>query len=47
MKKLLTKDNQYHFAISGIKKDNLYLITQIDKNKYMGLTWEFPGSKVE
>ena len=30
-----------------IKKDNLYLITQRDKNKYMGWTWEFPGSKVE
>ena len=30
-----------------IKKDNLYLITQRDKNKYMGLAWEFPVSKVE
>jgi 8-oxo-dGTP diphosphatase len=30
-----------------IKKDNLYLISQRDKNKYMGLTWEFPGGKVE
>ena len=30
-----------------IKKDNLYLIAQRDKNKYMGLTWEFPGGKVE
>ena len=30
-----------------IKKDNLYLIAQRNKNKYMGLTWEFPGGKVE
>ena len=30
-----------------IKKDNLYLIAQRDKNKYMGLKWEFPGGKVE
>ena len=30
-----------------IKKDNLYLIAQRNINKYMGLTWEFPGGKVE
>ena len=30
-----------------IKKANLYLIAQRNKNKYMGLTWEFPGGKVE
>ena len=30
-----------------IKKDNFYLIAQRNKNKYMGLTWEFPGGKVE
>ena len=30
-----------------IKKDNLYLIAQRNRNKYMGLTWEFPGGKVE
>ena len=30
-----------------IKKDNLYLITQRNRNKHMGLKWEFPGGKVE
>ena len=30
-----------------IKKDNSYLIAQRNKNKYMGLKWEFPGGKVE
>ena len=30
-----------------IKKGNLYLVTQRNKNKYMGLKWEFPGGKVE
>jgi len=30
-----------------IKKDNFYLIAQRNRNKYMGLKWEFPGGKVE
>ena len=30
-----------------IKTDNVYLIAQRNINKYMGLTWEFPGGKVE
>ena len=30
-----------------IKKNNHYLITQRNRNKYMGLKWEFPGGKVE
>ena len=30
-----------------IKKDNLYLITQRNRDKHMGLKWEFPGGKVE
>ena len=30
-----------------IKKDNFYLIVQRNRNKYMGLKWEFPGGKVE
>lgn len=30
-----------------IKKDNLYLIAQRNRDKYMGLKWEFPGGKVE
>ena len=34
-------------VVAIIKKDNLYLIAQRNKNKYMGLTWEFPGGKVE
>ena len=30
-----------------IKKDNYFLIVQRNKNKHMGLKWEFPGGKVE
>ncbi len=30
-----------------IKKENYYFIAQRNKNKYMGLKWEFPGGKVE
>ena len=30
-----------------IKKDNLYLVTQRNRNKHMGLKWEFPGGKIE
>jgi len=30
-----------------IKKDGLYLIVQRNRDKYMGLRWEFPGGKVE
>ena len=30
-----------------IKKDNLSLIVQRNKNKHLGLKWEFPGGKVE
>ena len=30
-----------------IKKDNQYLVTQRNRNKHMGLKWEFPGGKVE
>ena len=30
-----------------IKKNNSYLIAQRNKNKYMGLKWEFPGGQVE
>ena len=29
-----------------IKKDNRYLIVQRNKNKHLGLKWEFPGGKV-
>ena len=30
-----------------ITKDNLYLVTQRNRDKHMGLKWEFPGGKVE
>tara|TARA_B100000029_G_scaffold431961_1_gene443818 strand:+ start:1042 stop:1422 length:381 start_codon:yes stop_codon:yes gene_type:complete len=29
-----------------IKKNNKYLIVQRNKNKHLGLKWEFPGGKV-
>ena len=29
-----------------IKKNNLFLIVQRNKNKHLGLKWEFPGGKV-
>ena len=29
-----------------IKQDNQYLIVQRNKNKHLGLKWEFPGGKV-
>ena len=30
-----------------IKKNNQYLIVQRNKNKHLGLKWEFPGGKVD
>ena len=30
-----------------IKKNGLYLVALRNKNKHMGLKWEFPGGKVE
>lgn len=30
-----------------IKKNNLYLIVKRNKNKHLGLKWEFPGGKVQ
>ena len=29
-----------------IKKNNQYLIVQRNRNKHLGLKWEFPGGKV-
>ena len=29
-----------------IKKNNLYLVVQRNREKHMGLKWEFPGGKV-
>ena len=36
-----------HVVAAIIKKNNQYLIVQRNKNKYMGLKWEFPGGKVD
>ena len=30
-----------------IKKNNQYLIVQRNRNKHLGLKWEFPGGKVQ
>jgi 8-oxo-dGTP diphosphatase len=30
-----------------IKKNDLYFIAKRNRNKYMGMKWEFPGGKVE
>ena len=30
-----------------IKENNRYLIVQRNKNKHLGLKWEFPGGKVK
>ena len=30
-----------------IKKNNLFLIVQRNRNKHLGLKWEFPGGKIE
>ena len=30
-----------------IKKDNQFLIVQRNRNKHLGLKWEFPGGKVQ
>ena len=30
-----------------IKKDDFFLIVQRNKNKHLGLKWEFPGGKVQ
>ena len=30
-----------------IKKDNLYLVAQRNRDKHMGLKWDFPGGKVD
>ena len=39
--------NPFTVVAAIIKKDNLYLIVQRNKHKYLGLKWEFPGGKVE
>ena len=39
--------NSKNVVAAVIKKDNLYLIVQRNKNKHLGLKWEFPGGKVQ
>ncbi len=36
-----------HVVAAIIKKDNHYLLAKRNRDKYMGLKWEFPGGKVE
>ena len=36
-----------HVVAAIIKKNNHYLISKRNRDKYMGLMWEFPGGKVE
>ena len=36
-----------HVVAAIIKKDNHYLIAKRNRDKYLGLKWEFPGGKVE
>ena len=36
-----------HVVAAIIKKTNYYLIAKRNRDKYMGLMWEFPGGKVE
>ena len=39
--------NPKNVVAAIIKKNDFYLIAKRNKNKYMGLKWEFPGGKVE
>tara|TARA_Y100000590_G_C15087755_1_gene776357 strand:+ start:122 stop:499 length:378 start_codon:yes stop_codon:yes gene_type:complete len=34
-------------VVAIIKKNNSYLIVKRNRNKHLGLKWEFPGGKVE
>jgi len=38
--------NTTNVVAAIIKRNNLYLIAQRNKNKHLGLKWEFPGGKV-
>ena len=38
--------NLINVVAAIIMKDNLYFIAQRNKNKHLGLKWEFPGGKV-
>ena len=39
--------NQANVVAAIIKENNRYLIVQRNKNKHLGLKWEFPGGKVQ
>jgi len=39
--------NPINVVAAIINKDDLYLLAKRNKDKYMGLKWEFPGGKVE
>jgi 8-oxo-dGTP diphosphatase len=39
--------NPTNVVAAIIKKNNRYLIVQRNKNKHLGLKWEFPGGKVK
>ncbi len=39
--------NQFDVVAAIIIKDNKFFIAQRNRSKHMGLSWEFPGGKVE
>ena len=39
--------NPTNVVAAIIKKNNRYLIVQRNRNKHLGLKWEFPGGKVK
>ena len=39
--------NPTNVVAAIIKNDDYYLLAKRNKDKYMGLKWEFPGGKVE
>ena len=39
--------NSFDVVAAIIIKDNKYFIAQRNRNKHLGLKWEFPGGKVE
>ena len=39
--------NKFDVVAAIITKDNKFFIAQRNRNKHMGLSWEFPGGKVE
>ena len=39
--------NPIYVVAAIIKREDYYLLAKRNKDKYMGLKWEFPGGKVE